>query len=78
MLMAMGRGRVVMGRRARAGVLLAFALAIGSLAPARASAKDAAPNLQTFELPSPLVNTSTSGGKLRARPRGPEGPRAVA
>lgn len=58
------------GRRARvARALCTAALAIGmtALVPAGAAAADqpkTAQRLDTFELPSPLIDTSTTGGKL--------------
>jgi S-formylglutathione hydrolase FrmB len=64
-------------RRARLRVVLTLLLAVGAcvVAPSRATAtpqEDALPNLETFELPSPLVDTTTPGGLLEHRRPAPK------
>jgi S-formylglutathione hydrolase FrmB len=54
-------------------IVLALVLVLGALAPAPARATDeTVPNLETFDLPSPLVDASTPGGRLEDRRTAPK------
>src|SRR3546814_1224008 len=75
----MGANRAEARGRGRGALVLAVAVVLGGLAlvpaPARATADAEAPSparLETFELPSDLVDPASAGGRLEDRRRAPQ------